>query len=163
MLISDCLDAQYRTLPFKGQFHRINMTLLVEASKRISCPNISFSFVLPLIHKSTGYGGVRAILESLWALQLRQTRLFTVCTCVLCVGLTEQSWIKTTILPDGQDRGSVTPDDLCAGGADGLDGLSCTDKFQCTWIILCDSPIGGSVLQQTGQTNLEALHEPLVS
>ena len=30
------------------------------------------------------------------------------------------------------------------------------DKFQCTWIHFCDQTIGGTALQQTIQTNLEA-------
>ena len=61
--------------------------------------------------------------------------------------------LLTAIPTDGQNSGSITPDDFCA---EGFDGQSYTDKVQCTWIIFCDQTIGGTALQQTIQTNLEA-------
>lgn len=61
--------------------------------------------------------------------------------------------LLTAVPTVGQNNGSVTPDDLCA---EGFDGQSYTDKFQCTWIIYCDQTIGGTALQQTIQTNFEA-------
>ena len=61
--------------------------------------------------------------------------------------------LLTAIPTDGQNSGSITPDDLCA---EGFDGQSYTDRIQCIWIIFGDQTIGGTALQQTIQTNLEA-------
>ena len=65
----------------------------------------------------------------------------------------EGTGLLTAIPTDGHNSGSITPDDLCA---EGLDGQLYTDTFQCTWNILCDQTVGGTALEQTIQTNLEA-------
>lgn len=65
----------------------------------------------------------------------------------------EGSGLLTAIPTAGASNGSVTPDDLCA---EGFDGQPYTDFFGCTWSIFCNQTIGGTALQSTIQTNLEA-------
>ena len=65
----------------------------------------------------------------------------------------EGSNILTAVPTDGPNDGSVTPDDLCA---EGFDGQSYTDTFECTWTILCNQTVAGTALQSTIVTNLEA-------
>ena len=61
--------------------------------------------------------------------------------------------LQTAVPTDGPNNGSVTPDDLCA---EGFDGQSYTDTFDCTWTILCNQTVAGTALQETMVTNLEA-------
>ena len=61
--------------------------------------------------------------------------------------------VQTAVPTDGNNDGSVTPDDLCA---EGFDGQSYTDTFGCTWTVLCNQTVAGTALQETVVTNLEA-------
>ncbi|KAL9137005.1 MAG: hypothetical protein Q9175_001789 [Cornicularia normoerica] len=65
----------------------------------------------------------------------------------------EGSDLLTAVPMDGHNDGSVTPDNLCA---EGFDGQTYTDTFECTWNISCNQTIAGTALQSTIVTNLEA-------
>lgn len=65
----------------------------------------------------------------------------------------EGTALLTAAPAGGPSSGAVTPDDLCA---EGFDGQPYTDIFQCTWTVFCNQTIGGTPLQATIQTNLEA-------